>query len=490
MTRGRVPSAYGLLFFLCFFILLSSGRIASSDAGQQRQVAVMLALTGRMGDDGAPGGPVTPGWVHAPNGRWYQAHDIGNVALMLPAAWIGGHLSRASAAEQIVSPPAVSRVGASLASACLAALGCWWLFRLFTLDLQPATAFAASLAFPLTTTFMAYSRAAWDVLGACCFMCGVLYYSAALLRGIRPLRSAVLLAVALACACSFRYSLAPFIVPAAAAVLWLARRSPGAHAAASGVAFASLMLPTFAYNFVRTGSPLRPATASPVYLEGPNALTGDMLHGLYGLFASPNRGLFVFSPVLLTALALPLVWRRLTREQRVLIGAYGAGVAGYVLLVSKLVNWGAFGWGPRYLVPVLPVLFAAAVLAAANVSAKMRVAVFLLAACSVVLMLPTAVVNWHMATTDFAGAADSEARRPYQLVAGWRALVMGLQGEDLPVPAGSRGDSLRATTGVFPDLWLARLARQSSAFTVLALILFAAGVTLAAGAVRGILAST
>ena len=33
MRQARDPGAYVLLFFLCFFVLLSSGRIASSDAG-------------------------------------------------------------------------------------------------------------------------------------------------------------------------------------------------------------------------------------------------------------------------------------------------------------------------------------------------------------------------------------------------------------------------------------------------------------------------
>jgi hypothetical protein len=491
MIARPVRTAYGLLFFLCFFLLLSSGRVASSDAGQQLQVATMLALTGRMSDDGSPGGPATPGWVLAPNGRRYQAHDIGNIALMLPAAWIGGHLSHAPVAEQIVNPPVVARVGTAIACSCLAALGCWWMLRLFLLYFDTRTAFLLSLAFPLTTTFLAYSRAAWDVLGASCFVCGVLFYSAAVLAGVSARRDAVLLALSVALACSFRYSLGPFIVPAAALILWTARRELTSAAAGGAVAvFAIVMLPTFIYNAIRTGSMLRPATAAAYYIEGQNALTGNVLGGLSGLLLSPNRGLFVFCPVLLLALFLPLVWRQLRRDQGILVGAYGVASVGYLFLVAKLVNWGTFGWGPRYLVPVLPVLFAASALVAVRIWPRAKAVVLVLATVSLLLNLPAAVVNWHLVTTYFPGASDQYARRPYQLAGGWRALAMGVTGHDLPAPDESRADTVRATTGVFPDLLLARLARQSTASALAAVMLFLGGAAGAIGGARGLFDET
>ena len=84
----------GLAFFLCFFFLFSSGRIASQDAGQQLQVLVLLATSGGLSQDTGEAGPADASWVRAPNGRFYQAHDIGNVVLLLPAASIGARLSQ------------------------------------------------------------------------------------------------------------------------------------------------------------------------------------------------------------------------------------------------------------------------------------------------------------------------------------------------------------------------------------------------------------
>jgi hypothetical protein len=489
MMHGRAPGPYVLLFFLCFFFLLSSGRIASLDAGQQLQASVMLALTGRLSDDGRDGGPVNAGWVRSPNGRFYQAHDIGNILLMLPAAWIGATLSPLPAADDILNPPALSRAGASLACACLAALGCFWLFRLFSFYWNVRSAFLLALAFPATTIFIAYARAAWDVLGGCCFMCGVLYYSAAVLRGTAVPRHAMLVAATLAAACSFRFSLAPFIVPAACAVFFSARHRLTARSAfASALLFGALILPSLAYNFIRTGSPIRPATASWQYLQGANALTGSMLHGLYGLFLSPNRSLFLFSPILLLALIVPVTWRRLTVDQRKLLIFYGAASFAYALLISKMANWGAFGWGPRYLLPVLPVIFFAAATGLMWLWHMMKPAAVAVLIASTVMMVPPAVVNWHLATTTFPGADNPDATRPYQQLAAWRALAWGLQGRSLPVPPDAAGDRLRASTSVFPDLLLARLAASSRTGLVAALLGAIGAILVASACARRLLA--
>jgi len=505
MSRTRGRGAYVLGFFLSAFVLLSSGRIASSDAGDQLQAATLLALTGRLGDDGASDGVANAAWVRAPNGRMYQPHDIVNIVLMLPAAWIGSRISAAGAEDDIRNPPAIARVLVSLSCAVLAAGACFWLFKLFALYWDPRSAFVLAAAFPITTFFIAYARAAWDVLGGAVFISGVLYYSARLLRsgpdrrenGVEPwsdhrtgqptphspampAQPAWLLAATLAAACSFRFSLAPFIVPPVCAIVFKARRTlPARTTVAAAVLFGLLMLPSFGYNFQRTGSPLRPATASDQYLQGNNALTGSIGPGMYGLLLSPNRGLFLYSPMLLFAVGVPFLWRRLPADQRTLLTAYGAGACAYVLLIAKLANWGAFGWGPRYLVPILPIVFFAAAIALKHLYRPLKPLVVALAIFSFVLTLPPAIVNWHLATTTYDGAVDADAAYPYQQIAGWRALVAGLEGRRLPISDAAAADPARATTGDFPDLLLARVARVSASGSALATMIVIAGVWIA-----------
>jgi hypothetical protein len=460
MTGATRPSvAAALVFFAAFFLLFSSGRVASMDAGQQLQVSLMAALTGAMSDAAGSGPAAQGGWVRGPNGRYYQAHDIGNVLLMMPAAWLGARMSHAEPGAAILDPPPASRVGAALTCSFLAALGCWWLFRLFLLFLPGRAAFILALLFPCTTIFFAYARSAWDVLGGCCCVCGVLFYAARYLRGVAPGPSLVLAAVMLALAGSFRFSLVPFLSPALAALaLWRPRLASRGALIGALLVFLLLLAPSLAYNQRRTGSMLRPATAAPQYLAGANALTGNVIHGVAGLLLSPNRGLFVFCPVLLFAAAAPL---REYPELRPLLGAFGVGACAYALLIATMANWGAFGWGPRYLLPVLPVLYVPAAFGLLRACRQSRRATLAAVAVCVLLTLPGAVVNWHLATVTTAGAARADVWFPEQQYVAWKALAAGLRGESLPVPAGVV-DPLRATTAAFPDLFLVRLARQSA----------------------------
>ena len=151
-------------------MLLSSGRLASGDAGQQLQASMLFLTTGSLGTKMPPGG-FDSGWVLSPNGNYYQPHDIGNVILMLPAAFIGLISSKLPALAIVESPPIISKIIASLSYACVNALGCFFIFKLFRLYYKTRTAFLLSLAFPLTTMFGAYTKTAWDVVACCCIGC-------------------------------------------------------------------------------------------------------------------------------------------------------------------------------------------------------------------------------------------------------------------------------------------------------------------------------
>ncbi|MFH1221264.1 MAG: glycosyltransferase family 39 protein [Candidatus Eisenbacteria bacterium] len=457
----RSPARLVLVLFACFFLLLSGGRLGSGDASLQLQATMLLATTGRLGTTAPPAG-ADGGWVANRDGRYYEVHDIGNIGLMLPAAALSALMSKRPGSELVEAPPISARVGVSLTCALLSAIGCFFMFKLFALYHGVRRGFLLSLAFATTTIFWVYAKTAWDVTGACCLMCAALYFSAKLLHDSRPVRDTVLAAVALGLACSFRFSLAPFFVPSIILAMYLSRpRHRWWHYVAFLLCFLTTMLPDLGYNYVRMGSLFRPATTAPQHLQTNNALTGSILRGLFGLLFAPNRSLFIYSPILLLMVALPFMWGSIAPERRRLFSAFGAGCVPYILLIAKMKSWGAFGWGPRYLVPVIPVFFLGASLALTALWEKHRELVLGLVIVSVLVNAPAVLVNWNLTTTEFPQARDQNARLPRQMMATWTGLVMGLQGKPLPAPPEIANDPIRSAGRRFPDLWTVRLMEQS-----------------------------
>ena len=82
------------------------------------------------------------------------------------------------------------------------------------------------------------------------------------------------------------------------------------------------------------------------------------LTGIYGLLLSPGKGLFFYAPIL--ALAIPGLVRLYRRDRALALLLAGVSL-GPLLLYSHWWAWhGDNAWGPRYLVPILPILTLAA----------------------------------------------------------------------------------------------------------------------------------
>ena len=425
MIGRRAPSAGRLAaaFYVAFFTLMASGRLATSDAGAQLQAAMRVVTAGEIGADSLPATGAS-GWQRAPNGRFYEPHDIGNIVLMLPAAWIGHATSHVSADQDVAALPAVSRLAVSLTYALVNALTCVFLFELFALAGSAREAFALSLTFAAATLFLPYAKTAFDVVGACSGVAAFTYASARVVSGERTPKDAAAAGAAFALACAFRYSLAPFLGVSAVVIGYALRRDIGArHVVCFATAAAFGLAPSFLYNQVRTGEFWRPATATAAYLATNNALGGNIVRGAIGLLAAPDRGLFVFSPVFLLLFALPFVWARVARADRVLVVALGSAAALYRVALARLTDWGgAFGWGPRYLVPVLPMLFVGVAASIKALWTRQRGVVIAVVALSALLNVAPTIVSWSNAVVTYPGALDQGAPLPLQHPAVWRAL--------------------------------------------------------------------
>ncbi|MBK6404995.1 MAG: hypothetical protein IPF66_08115 [Holophagales bacterium] len=185
-----------------------------------------------------------------------------------------------------------------------------------------------------------------------------------------------------------------------------------------------LLLPLAAASFLRGRRLLAAALGSSVPLAawlvleivrfgapfsgyGGEGFTHPLLDGLWRLLVGPNRGLLLFFPAAaLAGVALLRELRSGVDAPRRLAAAASLAAAA-VLLVTAASWWawhGAGGWGPRLLVPAVPLLAPWAALVAAGLADRPR---RLVAGLSIALNLPPLLLH-----TSFVDTYVANARRP------------------------------------------------------------------------------
>ncbi|MFI5181900.1 MAG: tetratricopeptide repeat protein [Thermoanaerobaculia bacterium] len=149
-----------------------------------------------------------------------------------------------------------------------------------------------------------------------------------------------------------------------------------AVAAAGGALLPSLAW--LAFEIVRFGRPFGSYSTQ--------RFSHGVLDGLWRLVVGPNKGLLFYFPLLPVAIA-GLVFSMKARRTRASGFALAAVAAGTWLLYAGWWAWdGSHGWGPRFLVPLVPLLAAPAGLAVER-SKGLRAAGIALAAAGVLVNL-------------------------------------------------------------------------------------------------------
>ena len=117
-----------------------------------------------------------------------------------------------------------------------------------------------------------------------------------------------------------------------------------------GVAAAVPLLIIGLYNTARFGGPLE----TGYHFAQGEGFTVNPLFGAYGLLLSPYKGILWYSPVIILSL---IGWPFLRRREPLLAWSTAGFVVLQVILFSAWWSWhGGITWGPRFLVPVLPLL--------------------------------------------------------------------------------------------------------------------------------------
>jgi hypothetical protein len=113
---------------------------------------------------------------------------------------------------------------------------------------------------------------------------------------------------------------------------------------------APLPLALAVYNTAAFGSPIKQGYGSGHITRGVNIASGRLLHGLPGLLFAPGRGLLVYSPVLLFAIAGAVIARR-----QPIYRWCGIAFVVYLLVVANIDQWwGGECFGARKLAEALP----------------------------------------------------------------------------------------------------------------------------------------
>ncbi len=266
-------------------------------------------------------------------GRRWALEPLGPALLLAPvelALLLAPHSESGARAARIVEA-----VSAAVGAALLCAL---FFASLLTLQTRRRTAVWLTVGLAASTTIAVYARLPdGSVWSALLLLCGV--EAARRWLRIPSPHSARLLGAAVGALVLFDLSMPAMVLLAFAIVFVPARRPllwtlPGL---AIGLTLALLH---------------RHLAAAP-----PEA-AGDLLEGLDGLLLSTGKSVFAYSPPLIIgALALPWWWR--TRRSDAILRLSVA--AALIVPLAALERWdGDPAWGPRRLVPLVPILLAPA----------------------------------------------------------------------------------------------------------------------------------
>jgi 4-amino-4-deoxy-L-arabinose transferase-like glycosyltransferase len=405
----------GGMFLL--YVFVSSG-IDRSEGSVHYMLTQQLLLHHRLSFDQKPA-LIS---VLAPNGRYYLMHEFGNSAWMLPTAGLADALgSLARSAGRAINGDRLARLLITFNAAAYVAAGVAAGYTVATrgFGAPRRTALLGAVCVGLGSQMLAYSENLFDGVATGCWM-ALAVVAAVHARRRGGWRSAALCGVLVGMAVITRLT-AVLAVPGL--LVYLAHRQPRRRRAA--VAFVLALVPFAAwqlfYNAVRTGSPLVSAEMLPVAHNN----YGSTVTGAAGLLFSPGKSIFIYTPLLLLA---PWGAVRAWRADRVLtlLLAWIAGT--YLLFVASLQDWpGAYGWGPRHIVVVEPLLLVFVVLAFQDVRGRAsQFAVGLLVVAGMALNLASITANWHFRLLQQVAATGSEFP-PWDLAQSqWLAQLRGV----------------------------------------------------------------
>jgi hypothetical protein len=384
--RGSNGSLAAAVFVILLVVYNANGReIASYDSQPAKFATRELLLRGTITLNHVVGN--TPqlldrsSFVAAADGNYRSAYSPIPVLLTAALVWPIYKLGILDVHAPL-APPLIAKIGASILTSAAVTLlfvtALRWVPRTRALWIALAIGLGTGYWHTLSQTLWQHESAALGMaLGVWAFTTPPEHLSA---------RMATLMGLGLGTAGASRPQLAAAIAVLLVGMFARSRPRPGLVAGAIVAAFASALVLA---NIRWFGHPLGAVPVLESLHPSIHATEGSFRFGpsaLAGLLVSPNRGIVVFSPIVLVAMAgIPLAFKSGWRSA--VWWCALAALCQYLLYGSYTVWWGGHTYGPRYMLDILPLLVpvAAALLASLRVTPIMRLAAALALTWSIVV---------------------------------------------------------------------------------------------------------
>lgn len=381
------------IFFWAIFALSNSG-FDTSEGEFHYQVAEQIVKYGKLGFDTDRAGI----FITAPNGRTYGSHEIGNTLFLLPTAFVNTLIENTF--SNFISQETINRIQqfvlsfqAGTYTAISAAI---FFFIVNQLFLQTKiNSFIATLLLIYTTYLWTYARNLFD--GVLCTT--ILLLSFAFLVTYKQKSKLTYLTLCFIClgfALITRLSTVLAILASISYLLSVNR--PLDKRFREALTIIVTLIPFIAwqfwYNNLRTGIFYKSPVQTPVYAEN-NGLDGNILVGIQGLLLSPGKSIFIYAPLLILSIFLYKKFYQKHQKEAIYVAAISIL---WLLLHAKLKSWyGAWGWGPRHFVTILPSMFLPLAVNLEYVLKKtiLKIAAIILGSFGFLLALSSIISNWQ-----------------------------------------------------------------------------------------------
>lgn len=364
-TRRTGRTGFWLfLWFLAFYLLSTSGHIYTPDG------VLMYLVTEGLVERGDPAMPAEedawPFWHTAPgqDGRRYAIYGLGPSLLAVPfylvGSWLAGVCPPESEAvfehplvlfHPRTLPYFVKMCGVALTNAVVGAGVVWLVFAsALALGFRERTALALALILGVSSPLWHYAKTSFSEPMAAFALALFLLFAIKYRETGRP-HHVFAVGVALSFLLLIKVAHGVFLVaglPLVASYVWGRKTARLKHGVLFLAGLFSLVPLILYYNARRFGTVWETGYASKLDFSQPFA------EGFAGLLISPGRGLFLYFPLSVFLLAALLgAWKR----ERALSLCLLASFLLVPLLHAKWWSWeGGWCWGPRFFIPVLPLL--------------------------------------------------------------------------------------------------------------------------------------